>query len=373
MCVLLSACTGGKQNSFTQTGDGDTLKLKYAKNITIVRHDGYTEAVLADPWNEGQTLVRYVLIAADADAKANSDRDFGDAVVVKTPLKKALVSTSVHCSLLNDLGKREAIAGVCDVNYINLDFVKQGVENQKIADCGSSMEPNLEKVIDLSPDAIMLSPFQGSNYGKIADIGVPIIELADYMETSPLGRAEWMLFYGMLVGEEEKAAKMFAEVEETYCKYKEIAARQTDKKSVLMDKMVQATWFVPGGESTIGQMLRDANCVYAYADTKQSGSIEQSFEQILQKCADADIWLVRYNKEGNANYNLASLAKENEKYMVFKAFKDGNVYGCETIDSHFFEDTPFHPDRLLQDFVLLFHQGAVQANGDTPRYFKKLQ
>jgi len=369
MCVLLSACTGGKQNSFSLSG-GDTLKLKYAQNITIVKHEGFTEVTLADPWNEGKSLAKYLLSdnpdAIDAAAKQG-------CTVVKTPLKKALLSTSVHCALYDEMGAQGVIAGVCDPDYIGLDFVKNGVESKKIADCGSSMQPNLERVIALSPDAIMLSPYQGSTgYGKISEIGVPIIELADYMETSPLGRAEWMLFFGMLAGEEDKAAELFADVEKSYNEYKQIAAEQSSKKSVLMDKMVQATWFVPGGNSTIGQMLRDANCIYAYADTKQSGSIEQSFEQILDKCAEADLWLVRYNKEGNDSYNLASLAKENEKYKVFKAYKDGNVYGCEPTDSHFFEDTPFHPERLLRDFVLILHPECKMAKTEKPKYFKKL-
>ncbi len=378
MCVLLSACTGGKQNSFSQHDGGDTLKLKYASNLCIVKFEDYTEVTLADPWNEGKVLAKYVLVdTEDEDFDEEDIEDIeddvdDDAVIVKTPLKKALVSTSVHCNLYDMLGKKDAVAGVCDAEYMGIDFVKKGLADKKIADCGSSMQPNLERVIALSPDAIMLSPYQGSQgFGKISEIGVPIIQLADYMETSPLGRAEWMIFFGMLVGEEQKAVAEFDKVEKEYNRYKELAAKETDGKSVMMDKMVQATWYVPGGESTIGQMLRDANCNYAYADTKQSGSIEQSFEQVLQKFADADIWLMRYSDGGVANYNLASLVKENDKYKAFNAFKQGEVYGCETTKVPFFEETPFHPEYLLHDFIILLHPNAEFSKEETPRYFKK--
>ncbi|MCF0209631.1 MAG: ABC transporter substrate-binding protein, partial [Bacteroidaceae bacterium] len=132
------------------------------------------------------------------------------------------------------------------------------------------------------------------------------------------------------------------------------------------------TWFLPGGASTIGQMLHDANCRYAYSDTEQSGSIEQSFEQVLQKCSDADIWLVRYNKAGKAQYNLASLAEENEKYTAFEAFKRGEVYGCEPSETHFFEETPFHPELLLKDFLLLLHPECELAKTEKTRFYKKL-
>lgn len=369
MCVLLSACTGGKQNSVKGSIDGDTLQMKYAKNLCIVKHDGYTEVSLADPWNEGKELARYVLTDTpdSLDAKAKEGR-----IVVKTPLQKLLVSTSVHTNLYDEMGRRADIAGVCDANYINLDFVKQGLKDGKIADCGSSMQPDLERVIALSPDAIMLSPYQGSSYGKVSEIGVPIIELVDYMETSPLGRAEWMIFFGMLVGEEQKATAMFDEVEKRYNEYKSFAAEEKSQKSVMMDKMVQASWYVPGGESTIGQMLHDANCNYAYADTKQSGGVEQSFEQVMAKCADSDIWLFRYNDGDNADFKLSSLLKDNAKYGAFNAYKNGDVYGCQPYETQFFELTPFHPELLLRDFVIILHPESELAKNEMPRFFKKL-
>ncbi|MCF0191963.1 MAG: ABC transporter substrate-binding protein, partial [Prevotella sp.] len=256
---------------FTQFADGDTLNFKYAQNICIVKHRDFSEVTLSDPWNKGVILAKYLL---SDKPEAIPDAAKEGCVVVKTPIKKALIATAVHCALYEQLGKTAAVAGVCDANYINLDYISKGLKDKKIADCGSAMQPNVERVVALSPDVIMLSPYQTTtDYGKVAQLGIPIIQLSDYMETTPLGRAEWILFYGMLVGEEEKAAKLFADVDKKYNEYKEIAARQPNKKAVLMDKMLQATWFLPGGASTIGQMLHDANCRYAYSDTEQSGSI----------------------------------------------------------------------------------------------------
>ncbi len=368
MCLLLSACKGGKQNVFFgHTDSGDTLKLKYAQNICIVKHDGYSTVTLANPWNKQEVLATYLL--SDNPDEVEEQAKQG-CTVVKTPLKKALVGTAVHCALLDEIGCQDIIAGVCDPNYINLQFITDGVGSKKIADCGSGMQPNVEKVIALSPDAIFLSPYEGSaGYGKVEMLDFPIIELADYMETSPLGRAEWMIFYSMLVGKENEAQKMFADIEQKYNSYKEKVAGMTDRSKVLIDKMFQATWFLPGGNSTIGRMLKDANCNYIFADTEESGSIEKSFEQVLQKGADADVWLIRYSKDVNSSYNLEALGKENEKYKLFKAYKTGNVYGCETTDSHFFEETPFHPERLLNDLVLLTHKGG---SDNEAKYYKKL-
>lgn len=371
MCILLFACKGGEQNMFSAKSEGgDTLKLTYAHNINIVKHGDYTIVSLANPWKKGEILHSYLLCA---NPNAISEDVKKGHTVVKTPLKKSLVATAVHCSLFAELGCKETVAGVCESNYINLDFIKEGVNSKKIADCGSGMQPDVERVMALSPDAIMLSPYESSaGYGKVDQLNIPIIELVDYMETSPLARAEWMLFYGMLVGKEDEAQKILDKVVKEYEEYKTIASDDDTKMKVLIDKMYQATWFLPGGQSTIGIMLNDANCNYIYSDEKNSGSIERSFEQVLDKAADADIWLLRYGKMGNEVYNLQSLSKENEKYSIFKPYKSGEIYGCETSETHFFEETPFHPERLLRDFVILTHPQLDLAKNSKTKYFKKL-
>lgn len=353
MMVLLSACTGGKQNSFSSTDEkGDTIAFKYAKNIVIVDLGDKKKVVLKDPWNEGKELNSYV---------------------IGEPMKRMLISTSVHCALYEELGCADNIAGVCDPNYIYLPFIQDGLKSGKVKDCGSSMQPDVEKVVDLQPDAIFVSPYQGSNgYGKIAELGIPIIEVADYMEVSPLGRAEWMIFYGMLVGKEKEARELFAEVEKQYLEQKESAHGENVKScpTVMMDKMVQATWYVPGGESTIGQLLKDANSKYVFADDKSSGSLEKSYEQVLDAAINADVWLMRCASEGGGEYNKETLLKENEKYSQFKAFKSGEIYGCDTNTSKFFEETPFHPERLLKDFVSILHPEVLKAEC---KYFFRLK
>ena len=369
MCVLLSACSGGKQNSFLHKVGGDTLKLRYAENLIIVKYKDYSEVTVLNPWKKGEVLGRYVL-TANADSMKREGID--DKAIVQTPLSRLLVGTAVHCALFEELDSKDAVAGVCESEYINLKFVKEGVASGTIADCGSGMQPNTERVIAMSPDAIFLSPYENSaGYGKVLQLGIPIIEVADYMEKSPLGRSEWMIFYGMLVGKEAEAREIFYDVERKYNEYKTMAAQQETHPKVMMDKMVQATWFLPGGRSTIGQILADAHCNYVYADTKVSGSVEQSFEQVLQKGVDADIWLMRYNMGDNTTFSLADLSKENSKYKLFEAFKKGNVYACDPSSTGFFEQTPFHPERLLRDFLLIVHPNVTLDNKATI-FFKKL-
>lgn len=362
LLVVLSSCNG---KTGLAPSRSDTVTLRHAEILTIESRDGYTLATLADPWNEGRTLHTYVLVPRDAELPIG----LPPATIIRTPIERAVVATSVHCSLFTELGCGASIAGVCDMRYINLPWIKERCEKGLIADCGNGMSPTIEKIIELSPDAIFLSPFQNSGgYGRVEETGIPIIEMSDYMETSPLGRAEWTRFYGMLFGVEPRADSLFSAVEEHYNALAITASASPKGRSVLIDKMMSAVWYVPGGRSTIGRLIADANAAYAWADDERSGSIGLSFEGVLAKAADADIWLVRYY--GQEPLTASSMLSENKGYGEFKAFRDGNVYCCNTAVSTFYEDTPFHPDRLLRDFIIITHP-EIAGLGET-EYFHKL-
>lgn len=348
--VALTSCKDGSTAS--ALSDGDTLRLAYARHIQMVEHKDFTEVTLSDPWTPEHTLHTYLLVAS---SKKGLPDNMPKGTVVRIPLKKTVVATSAHCALMKDLGVEDALAGVCDIAYINLPWVKELNKAGKVEDCGNGMQPTLEKIVNLSPDAIFLSPFQNSGgYGKLDKLGIPIIEMADYMETSALGRAEWMKFYGMLFGYEARANKMFDTVKDNYNHYKQLANNAKDRKRVMMDLMTSAVWYVPGGQSTIGRLLADANADYAYAKDKNSGSLSLSFESVLEKCADSDIWILRYGNTSRP-ITLADILSQKEGYAMFRPYKTGNVYGCNTLTTTFYEETSFHPDRLLRDIVMIIH------------------
>lgn len=364
--LALASCKGG--GTASALAGGDTLWLAYAKHLQIVEHERFTEVNLSDPWNKGRTLHTYLLV--DSNQKELPE-DMPSGTIVRTPLQRAVVATSAHCALMKDMGAEASLAGVCDIGYINLPWVKEFNKIGKIEDCGSGMEPTLEKIINLSPDAIFLSPFQNSGgYGKLEKLGIPIIEMADYMETSALGRAEWMKFYGLLFGCEERANEIFAEVVGNYKKYKSIAEKSSTKPSVMMDLMAGSVWYVPGGQSTMGQLLSDANASYAYSSDTSSGSLSLPFESVLEKCADSDIWILRYGNTARP-MTLADIRSQKEGYTNFRPYKTGEVYGCNTLTTTFYEETSFHPDLLLRDFVMIIHPEAG-IDGDL-NFFHKIE
>ena len=367
--VLLTACRGGQTSSVQAVGD--TLAFKYATQLTVVRYDGYTVATLKNPWKEGMTLHQYLLVPTSAAADSSLftlHSSLPNATVIRTPLSRSMIFSTVHCAMLMDFGKQDCIAGVADLKYIKIPWIQQQVQQGKITDVGDGLSPVVEKIIDQRPDALFLSPFENSGgYGKLEDIDIPIVECAEYMESTPLGRAEWLRFYGLLFGCEQKADSLFDAIDKNYNQLKTLVT-QKNRPSVLLDNVTGSVWYVPGGKSTIGQMIQDAGGNYPWAADEHSGSVSLPFENVLEKAGETDVWLFRYSSDHDITYD--ELRSEHHGYNQFKAFRDKNVYGCNVELSPFYEETPFRPDWLLNDFIHILHP---ELEGLAPlRYYKKL-
>ena len=394
LALAITSCQGGK----TVAGDGDggdTVKMKYAQLLTIVKHGGeyaehdgeYAEVTIANPWKEGTLLHRYILVPKGEEgnktvARLAMQRSAGARCVtdtVRTPVENSAVFTSPHCQLLYELGCGQAIRGVCDLDYINIPDVKKRAasagnhgSSSAIADCGSSMAPDIERIIALKPEAILVSPFENSGgYGKLDKLHIPLIEVADYMETSPLGRAEWMKFYGMLFEKSDakdskteissskasifqnKADSLFAKIEKEYLNLKAAAKKLPAGLSVLTERKTGSVWYVPGGQSTIGILLKDANARYIFSEDQHSGSLAMSPEQILAKAKNIDVWAFKYF--GGKPLSRSQLLQEYAGYKSLAAFGSSRIYQVDTSREPYFEITSFHPEVLLREFILLSH------------------
>ena len=362
--LFLSACSG-KDKTVSVFISGDTIPLRYADNLTLVSYPDYTIATLRNPWDTLKTLHTYILVPASQPLPAH----LPEGTIVRTPLRKSVIYSSVHCSLMDKLGAAGSIGGVCDLKYIKLPVIQDGYRNGTVTDCGDGMNPDMEKIIDLHPDAILLSPFENSGgYGRVEKLNIPIIECADYMETSALGRAEWMRFYGLLFGEAQKADSLFAEVEKNYNELKALVAPLSYAPSVISELKNGSAWYVPGGKSTSARIYADAGANYVFADDEHSGSVPLAFETVFDKGQNADFWLIKYNQAIDKTYK--ELEQDYAPYTGFRAFKERNIYGCNTGKVDFYENSPFHPDRLLKDLIKIFHPTLLE--GYELKYFTKL-
>ena len=363
LVLLLSACGGRSKTSSAL--NGEMIPLKYAENLTLIQGNGYTEARLQNPWDTTSILRTYILI--DKDSQVPEHLPTG--TIVRTPLQKALVYTATHCNLIHELGAVESIGGICEIQYIKVPEIIEGCKNGTIVNAGEGTNPDIEKIIDLHPDALLLSPYENSGgHGQVEKLKIPIIECADYMETSALGSAEWIRFYGMLFGKEALAESIFAEVEKNYNELIALVNEQPAKPKLLCEVKSGSAWYVPGGRSTTGKLYKDAGADYLFSHYQNSGAVPLSFETVFEKAEGADIWLMKYNHP--TDKTLASLREDYAPYAQFKAFKNKQVYGCNTAYKAYYEDFPFHPDRILKELIKIFHPSLFPEY--ELKYFSKL-
>ena len=357
LLLLLTACQQGKQGT---RPEADTLSMRHAQYLMLIEHAAYTEVQIRNPWNEDKLLQTFAIPhATDNDTRASH-----------AAFHRIAVFTTTHASLLEELGSIGTLAGICETEYIANPRLREALADGRICDLGSAMVPNRERIINLNPDLILLSPYENaSTYGNLESLGIPIVQCADYMETSALGRAEWVRLYGRLVGKAHEADSLFALIEHEYMALTALTETLDERPSVLFDTKNGSAWYVPGGRSTMAQLIADAGGRYLFDDNTKSGSVPLSFESVLGRGEQADVWLIRYNN-GRQRMTLPDLGKAYPPYTLFKAYKQAGVYGCNSAELIFYEETPFHPERLLRDYIGILHPSLLPH--DTLRYFHKL-
>ncbi|SHF06539.1 ABC transporter substrate-binding protein [Dysgonomonas macrotermitis] len=366
--LILGSCSGNKtKDQSTPESVADTAyTTHYAKGFKVKFYTDYKEVTVVDPWDSTKILQRYILV----DKKKDLPKNLPQGTLIRTPLTNVVAYSTIHCATLNELGMITTVKGVCEPRYIDIDYIKDGVENGSIADLGQAANPVIEKIVDVDPEAILATPIQGRTYGSIDKTGIPIIETPDYMEPLPLGRAEWIRFYSLFFDSEEKADSLFNITESNYNSIKEKVAHVAHRPTVFLDRTYSGVWYISGGESFISRMLGDAGATYAWYDNGKVESVPLPFEQILEHAGDAEYWLIKYNNpQGDLTYS--ALADEYKPYSYFGAYKNRNIYECNAAKKTYYEDLPIHPDYILQDFAYIFHPDLFP--GYVPRYYEKMK
>ena len=344
LAVLVLGCKGGSKFH----SEGGIMEL--ASHITVQETAHSYNVKIANPWKKGSLLHTYTFTdSLPTDYSFNRNEN-----TVHVPLRRVVVMTNSLAHLMVELGVEDCIAGVCEPEYISDSLVRARLADGRIADCGNSMYPTIEKIMELHPDAIMVSPFEQTGYGQLEKLGIPLLECADYMETSPLSRAEWIRFYGRLFGAAECADSLFYKVSSDYNSLRQKAAATTGRPKVMLDTPVGSAWYMAGGASTIGCMIADAGAEYLFADNDHSGSTPLSFETVYERASNADVWLLK-NSSDNTVLTYSLLMSDRKQYAQFKPFRERNIWVCDVNQVPYFELTSFHPELLLRDFISIFH------------------
>jgi iron complex transport system substrate-binding protein len=339
--------------------------IYYAQGFQIETHTAYTLLTVRNPWHPERILQRFVLAPKDRDLPES----LPEGILIRTPLQRTVSYGSVQCSFFSEFGALQTLVGVCEPQYINIPFVQDGIRNGNIADLGQAGNPDWEKILFIEPEALFSTPIEESVFRQTDKHAIPTIECIDYMESSPLGRAEWIRFFALFFEQRTLADSLFQQTVAAYNTFKTLAADTKQRPSVLTETPYNGVWYVPGGNSYMANIFRDAGVHYLWKDDTSAGSIGLSFEAVLDKAEKADFWLIKYNSPRKLTYR--ELKADNPNYTHFDAFKKKNVYVCHTGETPYYEDLPIHPDFILKDIIGIFHPELLQGDY-RQRYFERI-
>jgi len=385
LIILASAC---HQRTPDEPLDITEASTRHASLLQMQDLPGNrTLCRITNPWQKVSLAKQYLLVPKaerpylTQQELESLEASYGPLEVLVTPLKRQTITAACHAYLLECLDALPSIGVLCDVKYVSSVHLQQAIVEGVILNGGMSTNPNAEIILSAQSQAIWISPFEGNSLSLLqANLpDVPIIYCADYMEASPLGRAEWMRFYGRLVGKTQSADSLFNVIETNYYTMADktragesasigvdIETSETDSMMILPESPYGATWFVPGGCSTMSQIYQDAGFVYPWSDDTHSGSLALAPEVVLEKANQAQVWLIKYFSPDH-DWTLAEFLSQNALFKEFKAAQEGRVYGCNSAISNYFEVMPFRPDLLLEEM-----QHIRKNENEQLRFFEQL-
>ena len=366
--LILTSCKNNENAEKAEPSEGEKIEISDAKGFEITKYDGYQILKVNTPWPEAKDPFVYILKENNAEIPKNLKYD----QVVTIPVKNIVVTSTTHIPALEALEVQDKLIGFPGTNYISSENTRKLIDDGKIKELGQNENINTEVLIDLSPDVVIGFAINASNksFETIKKTGIPVIYNGDWTEQTPLGKAEWIKFFGALFGKEAKAAQIFQKIKSEYLSAKELASSAKNKPSVLSGSMYNDTWYLPYGNSWQAKFIEDANANYLYADTEGEGSLALAFESVLGTSENADFWISSGQFE-----SYDQLLGESEHYNRFKAVKNKEVYSVSlskgaTGGILFYELGPQRPDLILKDLISIFHQDLLQDY--EPVFYKPL-
>ncbi|MDT0621873.1 ABC transporter substrate-binding protein [Croceitalea vernalis] len=346
--------------------------VQYAKGFSIDREGDFTVVSVTNPWPNAKHSFRYAFVPIETLEKISVTKDLYDAVIT-TPIENLVVTSTTHIPALESLGGLDKLKGFPDTDYISSMPARQLINAKKIKDLGSNETLNTEMVLEMNPDALVGFAIDNQNttYELLQKSGIPILFNGDWTEQTPLGKAEWIKFFGVLLQKEKEADSIFKTIANSYHQIKELAKTSNKKPTVMSGALYKDVWYLPAGESWASQFLADANTNYLWAETKGTGSLALSIEAVLEKGQKADYWIApsqftTYENLANANTHYIKFNAYNKKKLFTYSATKGPTGGLL-----YFELAPQRPDIVLKDLVHIFHP-ELQPNY-IPYFFKALE
>ncbi len=341
-------------------------EFNHAKRLTVSYEKGYALITLNKPWTGAGIAFKYALVDKGSALPEVEE----DVAIIEVPVDRLVATSTTHLPALEYLNELAILVGFPNTDYISSPAIRRRVNENKVMELGKENGLNIERLIEVAPDLVMdfATGNDYDNYQLIKKMGIPVVVNADYMEETPLGRAEWIKFMGLLTKKEAEADSVFQFVENNYQRLKELAATAKSFPTVFSGIVYGDVWYLPGGRNFGATFLLDANAAYMWKNNTSNGHVELSFESVYDVANESDYWI----GVGGAN-SLDELVGMDPRYKDFDAFKSGEVYNYnarigEGGGNEFLELGYLRPDIILEDLIKILHPELLP---DHELYFYK--
>jgi len=358
--LLLIFAVSCKENPAIESGSKSKSEnlIRYAKGFEIYKYADFSIVKVLNPWPDAKESFTYIL-----HKKGISVPDsLKNYTQIQVPIKSVVVTSTTHIPSLEMLGVENSLAGFPNTDYISSEKTRALIDAKKVKEVGVNQNLNTEVLIDLQPDVIVGYGIDNNNkdYSNLQKSGMKVMYNGDWTEQSPLGKAEWIKFFGALYDLDEKANAEFEKIEKDYNDALDLVKTIKSYPTVFSGAVYQDQWYLPGGKSWASLMIKDAGANYLWEETKETGSLALSFETVLEKAENADFWI------GPAQFtSLKEIENANPNYKYFKAFKTKKIYSSSTKKGKtggilYYELAPNRPDLVLKDLIKIMHPEALK-------------
>ena len=344
--------------------------LTQTNGFSVEYHDTYKVLTVNTPTPGATDALTYVLVQCGTEAPAG----FEPAQIISVPVKRVVAMSTTYLTVLDDLGLLDRLVGVDDATYTYNQKVIDLVTAGKIKAIGSGATLNVEAAIELKPELIITYGSGSADFDshpKLLEAGLKVVLNAEWLDASPLGRAEWSKFIALFFNQEAAAEDWFTAIADRYAQVKEIAAKAGSTPKLAYGTPYQGTWYLPGGASFAAQLIRDAGATYPYASDTSTASLPLSFEEAYSTTRDATYWI-------NLPFvtDLAALVAQDSRFAEFGAYKNGAVWNNDLRSnaaggSDYYESAVVRPDLVLADLVAIVHPDKLP--GHEFYYYRQLK
>ena len=348
------------------------LNLNYAKGFSIKDNGNFKVLTITNPWPKADKNYRYALITKENAAKTTLNKDEFNGIIT-IPIQNIVVTSTTHIPALELLNEVETLVGFPGTDYVSSIKTRQRIDDGLVRELGKNEGLNTEVLLSINPDVVVGFGVDGKSksLNTIKKANIPVIYNGDWVEKSPLAKAEWIKFFGALYDKEQQADSIFKSIETSYKDAKQLAKTVTNQPTVISGALHKDVWYLPSGTSTEAQFLKDANLNYLYADTEAAGSLALNFESVFAKAKQANLWL-------SPSYysSMDALKKANPHYTKFDAFKNNQVYSFTNATGAtggvlYYETGFARPDLVLKDIIKIGHPELLKDY--EPYFFKALK